>query len=94
MHKILFPVIILILIVVSLYGCSTTVPVTTRFPEAPGNVAMTACPQLQKLQEDARLSDISKTVAVNYGTYYECAVKTDSWIEWYQKKRHIFENIK
>jgi hypothetical protein len=94
MHKIFFPVIILILIVVSLYGCSTTVPVTIKFPEAPGNVAMTACPQLQKLQEDARLSDISKTVAVNYNTYYECAVKTDAWIEWYQKQKHIFENTK
>ena len=77
-----------------LTGCSTVVPVTAKFPEAPGNVAMTPCPQLQKLQEDAKLSDISKTVTVNYGTYYECAVKTDAWIEWYQKQKHIFENIK
>jgi hypothetical protein len=75
-------------------GCSTTTPVARKFPEAPGNVAMTACPQLQKLSEDARLSDISKTVSVNYGTYYECAVKTDAWIEWYQKQKIIFENIK
>jgi hypothetical protein len=77
-----------------LVGCSTVVPVTQRFPEAPGNVAMTACPQLQKLAEDAKLSDISKTVTVNYGTYYECAVKTDAWIEWYQKQQQIFNNIK
>ena len=77
-----------------LTGCGTVVPVVQRFPEAPGNVAMTACPQLQKLSEDARLSDISKTVTVNYGTYYECAVKTDAWIEWYQKQKIIFENIK
>ena len=77
-----------------LVGCSTVVPVTQQFPEAPGNVAMTACPQLQKLAEDAKLSDISKTVSVNYGTYYECAVKTDAWIEWYQKQQQIFNNIK
>jgi hypothetical protein len=77
-----------------LVGCSTVVPVTAKFPEAPGNVAMTACPQLQKLQEDAKLSDISKTVSVNYGTYYECAVKTDAWIEWYKIQKNIFENIK
>jgi hypothetical protein len=75
-------------------GCSTTVPVTVKFPEAPGNVAMTACPQLQKLAEDAKLSDISKTVSVNYGTYYECAIKTDAWIEWYKIQKHIFEGIK
>ena len=77
-----------------LVGCSTVVPVTQKFPESPGNIAMTPCPQLQKLQEDARLSDISKTVSVNYGTYYECAVKTDAWIEWYQKQQQIFNNIK
>jgi hypothetical protein len=77
-----------------LTGCSTVVPVTAKFPEAPGNVAMTACPQLQKVAEDAKLSDISKTVTVNYGTYYECAVKTDAWIEWYKIQREIFESVK
>jgi hypothetical protein len=77
-----------------LVGCSTVVPVTQKFPDAPGRVAMTPCPQLQKLAEDAKLSDISRTVTVNYGTYYECAVKTDAWIEWYQKQQQIFNNIK
>ena len=72
-------------------GCSTTVPVTVKFPEPPGKGAMTACPNLQKLADDAKLSDVSRTVAVNYGTYYECAVKTDVWQEWYQIQRHIFE---
>ena len=83
-----------VLLSLLLVGCSTVVPVTQKFPEAPGNVAMTACPQLQKLTKDAKLSDISKTVSVNYGTYYECAVKTDAWIEWYQKQQQIFNNIK
>ena len=77
-----------------LTGCSTVVPVTQKFPDAPGNVAMTACPQLQKVAEDARLSDITKTITVNYGTYYECAVKTDAWIEWYQKQKIIFDKTK
>jgi hypothetical protein len=83
-----------VLLSLLLVGCSTVVPVTARFPEAPGNVAMIACPQLQKIADDARLSDISKTITVNYGTYYECAVKTDAWIEWYQKQQQIFNNIK
>lgn len=84
----------MVLLVLSCVGCSTTVPVARKFPDAPGTMAMTACPQLQKLQDDARLSDISKTVSVNYGTYYECAVKTDAWIEWYQKQKQIFESVK
>jgi len=90
----LFFLVVFVILAFLATGCSTVVPVTQKFPEAPGNIAMTPCPQLQKLAEDAKLSDISKTVSVNYGTYYECAVKTDAWIEWYQKQKHIFENIK
>jgi hypothetical protein len=77
-----------------LAGCGTVVPVTNTFPEAPGGLALVRCPQLQKIAEDAQLSDVAKTVTVNYGTYYECAVKTDAWIEWYQKQQQIFNNIK
>ena len=90
----LFFLVVFVILAFLATGCSTVVPVTQKFPEAPGNVAMTACPQLQKLAEDAKLSDISKTVSVNYGTYYECAVKTDAWIEWYKVQKQIFENIK
>jgi hypothetical protein len=82
-----------ILILLMLVGCSTTVPVTAKFPEIPDRL-MQKCPQLEKLKEEAKLSDISKTVTVNYTTYYECAVKNDAWIEWYQIQKHIFEGIK
>ena len=80
-----------VLLAVLLTGCSTVVPVAVRFPEPPGKGAMTACPALQKLQDDAKLSDVANTVTVNYGTYYECAVKTDAWQEWYAIQRIIFE---
>lgn len=74
-------------------GCSTTVPVTAKFPEAPERL-LEKCPQLKKLEEEAKLSDITKTITNNYTTYYECAVKDDAWIEWYQKQKIIFESIK
>ena len=80
-----------IIIALLLSGCSTVVPVTARFPEPPAKGAMTACPNLQKLTDNARLSDVANTVTVNYSTYYECAVKTDAWQEWYQIQKHIFE---
>jgi hypothetical protein len=82
------------LLILLMVGCSTTVPVTMKFPEAPGTVVMTPCPQLEKVQDDAKLSDITKTITVNYGTYYECAVKIDAWIEWYQKQKIIFGGVK
>ena len=75
-------------------GCSTPVPVTAKFPEAPGKLATQPCPELQKLKDDAKLSDVSRTVTLNYSSYYECAVKTDAWIEWYTVQRRIFEGVK
>jgi hypothetical protein len=80
-----------VVIALLLSGCSTVVPVTARFPEPPAKGAMTACPALQKLNDDARLSDVANTITVNYSTYYECAVKTDAWQEWYNIQRIIFE---
>ena len=80
-----------VILALLLSGCSTVVPVTVKFPEPPGKGAMTACPALQKLKDDAKLSDVANTVTVNYGTYYECAVKTDAWQEWYNIQRIIFE---
>jgi len=80
-----------LLIALVLSGCSTVVPVVAKFPDAPGKGAMTACPNLQKLNDGAKLSDVANTVTVNYSTYYECAVKTDAWQEWYNIQRIIFE---
>jgi len=84
---------IFIVIIFVMMGCSTTVPVTAKFPEAPERL-LSKCPQLEKLGNEAKLSDISKTVTVNYTTYYECAVKNDAWIEWYQIQKHIYESVK
>jgi len=72
-----------ILLAMVLTGCSTTVPVVAKFPEAPSKI-LAKCPNLEKLDEQPKLSDVAKSVTNNYTTYYECAVKNDAWIEWYQ----------
>jgi hypothetical protein len=74
-------------------GCSTVVPVTAKFPEVPTKL-QAKCPQLEKLKDEVKLSEVSKTITMNYSTYYECAVKVDSWNEWYQVNKLIFEGIK
>jgi hypothetical protein len=81
-----------LLLVLMLAGCSTTVPVTAKFPEPPKYTDK--CPQLEKLKEDTKLSDVATTVTINYSTYYQCAVKNDAWIEWYQIQKRIFESVK
>ena len=84
---------VLILSLLLLAGC-TTPPVIPKFPEAPEKAgAMQACPDLQKLKDGATLSEISKTITINYSTYYECAVKADIWIEWYQTNKIAYDKI-
>ena len=82
-----------LLLVLILTGCSTTVPVTAKFPNVPERL-LVKCPQLEKLENEAKLSDIGKTVTNNYTTYYECAVKHDAFVEWYQTQKRIFESVK
>ena len=82
-----------LILVLMFAGCSTTVPVTSKFPEPP-KYSLQSCPQLQLLKEGSKLSDVATTVTINYSTYYECVVKNDAWIEWYQIQKHIFESVK
>ena len=84
---------ITLLLLILLTGCSTTVPVVAKFPEVP-KVLLTKCPNLQELSTDAKLSDVAKTITINYSSYYECAVKMDAWIEWYNVQKIIYEGIK
>lgn len=73
-----------------LSGCSTVVPVKQKFPEAP-NTLMEKCAQLEILKDDAKLSDVAKSITNNYTTYHECSNKHDSFIEWYNTQKQIFE---
>jgi hypothetical protein len=82
-----------LLLAISLVGCTTVVPVKSKFPDVPAPL-MVKCPQLKKLEDQPKLSDISKTITENYTTYYECAVKNDAWIEWYEIQKQIFESVK
>ena len=61
---------IFLMIMLILSACSTLVPVAVKFPEPP-KYATERCPQLQKLNNDAKLSDVATTVTINYSTYYE-----------------------
>ena len=85
-------IIVLLLMLAMCGGCATVVPVTARFPAPPGETYQQACPDLQKLKDQPQLSDVSRTININYSTYYECAVKLDTWIEWYSAQKLIFES--
>lgn len=85
--------IILLFVIAMLAGCSTTTPVVRNFPNVP-HAMMEACPKLEALQDSVKLSDVAKTISSNYAAYYECNVKNDAWIEWYQQQKRIFDSVK
>ena len=82
-----------LLLAVVLSGCGTVAPIVARFPEGPGTLVSTPCPNLEKVKDAPTLSEVSRTITNNYGAYYECAVKVDMWIRWYNEQRVIFENV-
>ena len=84
---------LLLVSMIVLSGCSTTVPVTVKFPEVPTEL-MSTCPDLKQTPPTSKLSDVLQVVTDNYSQYYECRVKLDSWIEWYKTQKQLFEEIK
>lgn len=85
---------IIILSSILLTGCTTvSVPIKAKFPVMPETL-LVKCPQLEQTPEDAKISDISKVVAKNYTTYYDCAVKHDAIVEWYKIQKTIYESVK
>ena len=82
-----------LLIATLLVGCSTTVPVTRKFPEAPQTL-IEKCPELKQLAQDAKLSDVARTVVENYTQYQHCSNKSEAWVEWYNTQKKIFEEVK
>jgi hypothetical protein len=86
--------IVLLSLALLLGGCSTAVPVTQTWPQAPGLQSMQPCPELQKLGSDPKLSDVARTVTLNYSEYYQCVVKLEAWQEWYTKQQIIHGGLK
>jgi hypothetical protein len=84
---------LILLVSLVLVGCSTPVPITPKFPEAPG-ILLEPCPTLKALEQNAKLSDVAKTVTENYHLYHDCSLKSSMWQEWYRTQRKLFEGIK
>jgi hypothetical protein len=84
---------LLLLPVLLLAGCLVTTPVKRNFPEVPKEL-IEACPDLKKTEPTEKLSEVIKVVIDNYGQYHECKIKVDTWIEWYNTQKDIFNSVK
>lgn len=75
-----------------LTGCLAT-PVKRSFPDVPVELKVT-CPDLTTHEPTTKLSEVISTVTKNYGQYQECQIKNETWIEWYNTQKQIFESVK
>lgn len=81
-------------LVLLLSACGTPVPIIAKFPDVPADL-LEKCPQLKTIEgETTTFSKLTETVNANYSQYYICANKSDSWIEWYNTQKKIYESVK
>ena len=82
----------LLLMPLLLAGCVAT-PVKRNFPDVPEDLKV-ACPALREVDpKTTKLSEVVDVVSENYGTYQECKIKVDGWVEWYNTQKGIFESV-
>ena len=83
-----------VILLVTLAGCSTSVPVKRTFPAVPQSLTV-SCPELTKIEKDnVSIVDLHTAVVENYAQYYECALKVDTWNLWYNEQKKIFNEVK
>lgn len=81
------------ILALSLSAC-VSVPVERKFPKAPEEL-MASCPDLQAIPVGTtQLSVVVEAVTANYGQYQMCQTKNDTWIDWYNKQKEIFDSVK
>jgi hypothetical protein len=77
----------LVLISLLLTGCATQFT-NSKMPDLPDAFSH-SCKNLIPLHENAKLSDLMRTVNTNYARHHECAEQVDAFIEWYDKQKEI-----
>jgi hypothetical protein len=89
-----FGVAVCVAIILLLTGCSTTVPVKRKFPEA-DPFMLEPAPALTTLPPDT--TDLDKLLSnstENYGKYRELVQRYEMWKEWYKQQKELFESVK
>lgn len=84
-----------VILLTTLTGCSTPVPITQKFPDPTSQELLESCPALKEARMDTdKLTDLMSVVADNYKEYHLCQDKVNDWIGWYKKQKDNFETIK
>ena len=81
-----------LILLLLLSGCSTLVPTSPKFPDAPP-IGLEGCSSLDTVSDNVKLSELTGTVVKNYGLYHECSIKVETWNSWYEQQRKIYQGI-
>ena len=87
---------LLLACILSLSGCamfSKTAPVKRTFPDVPAELRQGCPPELKPVPPTEKLSDVLTNVTDNYATYHECRLKVETWTDWYNTQKKIFESV-
>jgi len=85
---------LLLISLLVLTGCATSVPVKMGFPQVPEALDK-PCERLLPLAADKKeLSDLLENTNDNYARAKECNAKANAWKEWYETQKKIFEEVK
>lgn len=79
---------------VLLVGCASVVPVKPVWPDVPPELSVTCADLKQTPIETTKMSQVLDVVVDNYSQYHECQEKSDAWVDWYNKQKKIYEEIK
>lgn len=86
--------ILAIIPIIFLAGCFASAPVKRNFPDIPEDLKK-SCLELKTIEAGTdQLSKVITTVTENYSQYHECKNKTDTWLEWYNEQKKIFDAVK
>jgi len=90
----LFILVVFIVLLFLITACSTAVPITQKFPDAP-DMLKEKCPPLKTIPgEKVTIIEFTRTVSENYTLYHQCAGRTDAWIDWYQQQKKIWDDVR
>ena len=82
----------MVLSLMVLTGCVAT-PVERKFPEVPDYLKVKCSDLIEIDHKTKKFSEVIKVVSSNYGLYQECLIKNQSWINWYNTQKQIFETV-
>ena len=89
-------IVLFLSLVLSLGGCSVfskPAPIKRTFPDVPAELRQNCPAELKAVPPTEKLSDVLTTVTDNYATYHECRLKVETWTDWYNTQKKIFESV-